>query len=133
MCSYNDGLMSIASAPLLKPNQSPIFHPDKSGWRALATYDKHIQHLIYQCPVYTWLAEGRILINKHISNKRYFLYIEYRNHDGCSQYQVMDFESLEQAVTYQKHNVAFLELPRISPRKSQKHPIKPEQFLAISD
>ncbi len=86
----------------------------------MCMYTRWIHHTNYQCPIYTWLAQGQVSYRDEKASTCYFLYIEYLRSGGESHYQARVFDTLDDALTFQAQGVAKMVLPMISPDQTRK-------------
>ena len=89
----------------------------------LEQYDKAVWHPEYQCTLHTWLSRGKVRQGKKNSHYRYFLFLEFRDRSGASQYAEFCFDSLQSCLTFQRNEAAIVSLPAISPSMTRKKPI----------
>ncbi len=90
----------------------------------LDAFSRHIHHTRHHCPIYCWLAEGKVKFHKVFIESRVFLYMEYRDQYGASRYHQRQFKRLEEALHFLEQEAAQTELPNINGEETAKRPIK---------
>ncbi|OQX36841.1 MAG: hypothetical protein B0D91_08190 [Oceanospirillales bacterium LUC14_002_19_P2] len=97
----------------------------------LDAFSRHTHHTRYHCPIYCWLAAGKVKFHKVFIESRVFLYMEYRDRRGASCYRQRQFKHLEDALLFLEQEAAHIELPDICGEETAKRPIKlPDQSQA---
>lgn len=96
----------------------------------LLTSSARIAHQLYRCPLYVWLAEGcRRLRHKgtdkvsHLPEKCFWLYIEYRNKQGCCRYSQFVFKDLESVQQFLDGQLGHESLHEINPSATRTNPV----------
>jgi hypothetical protein len=113
--THNISSQSDITATLLTKNSN--------DWRTLDTYNLVINHQLYHCLIYTWLALGWSKAKGQRKTQKYYLYIEFRDINGSSQYHTRTFRTLAEAITFQQQDACLLPLPFISPKQTALSPI----------
>ncbi|MDB2384307.1 hypothetical protein N9V90_00460 [Endozoicomonas sp.] len=117
--------MSIAYTAPLQPNitDTQQLPANNTDWQALDEYNRVIDHQIYHCPLYTWLAMGWRKNKDKNKTQEYHLYIEFRDASGSSRYQTRTFHSLKQALHFQRKKAQLMTLSTISTKHTTLRPI----------
>ena len=87
-------------------------------------FNRQVEHELYQCSVYCWLAEGFYRNELNHLRSCYFLFIEYRNTTGASQYHSEQFLSLNQALTWLETRVSTITLPDLCSLNTRDNPVQ---------
>ncbi|MCL6271504.1 hypothetical protein M3P05_16425 [Sansalvadorimonas sp. 2012CJ34-2] len=106
-----------------------------TGLKHLHHFSRHIQHQIYQCPIYCWLAEG-FLRKEDIQTAPktcYFIYMEYRDNEGASQYHSEKFLSLNEALTWLDSEASSCVMDNIHPEATTIRPICEASLKALEE
>ncbi|WP_252179608.1 hypothetical protein [Endozoicomonas sp. 4G] len=80
-------------------------------------------HQLYDCPVYVWYASGWIRFKKAQPQRRWFVYIEYRDRTRASQYHLSEFDTPTCALDFMDNEAIHLALPDICPKQTRTYPI----------
>ncbi len=95
-------------------------------WQRLSEFNESIWHPLYECEIYCWLAIGAVILDRCRREEQYFLYCEYREQSGVSQYVVYSFSSLSEARDFQQRFVCKQVFPCISPEQTRRRPVPPK-------
>ena len=91
--------------------------------KQLDHFSRQIEHKLYQCSVYCWLAEGFTRTKENSLRTCYFIYMEYRDSTGASRYQAEQFFSLNEALNWLDTRAQTAPLLEICVQSTQKDPV----------